>query len=159
MEQNMRHPHLDAYRDVKPEIDDAIKELDFLLGYQKTYFSVLREIKSALFRLTDEKFLERIKKENNEALLREVKKSAPRQDSLVKLMNNINIFEEENKKLLAAIIASGKINSKEFAFIFPYLYTLAEDNAAHDRIPSALIRFFGENTKEKCTALSVDAIT
>ena len=156
MERNMQNPRFDVYRNVKPEIDEAIKKIDFLLGYQKTYFSIRHEIKSVLFRLTDEKFLEKIKKENNEALLREVKKSAPYKDTLVKLMDNIDTFEEENKKLLAAIITSGKINSKEFEFIYPYLYTLAEDNAAHDRIPTELLRFFGENTKEKCKALSVD---
>ena len=59
MEQNMQYSHLDIYRNVKPEIDETIKKIDFLLGYQKTYFSVRREIKSVLFRLTDEKFLKK----------------------------------------------------------------------------------------------------
>ena len=156
MELNAQYPHLDAYHDVKPRIDAAIKEVGFLLGYQKTYFAIQRELKTALFRLTDEKFLERIKKENNEALLREVKKTAPLKDTIVGLIEDIDIFETENKKLLSAIIGSGKIDSKDFAVIYPYLYALAEDNTCHDRIPVELVLFFGRNTKEKCSSLSDD---
>ena len=153
MELNAQYPHLDAYHDVKPRIDAAIKEVGFLLGYQKTYFAIQRELKTALFRLTDEKFLERIKKENNEALLREVKKTAPLKDTIVGLIEDIDIFETENKKLLEAIIASGKMSGEEFDAIYPYLCNLAMDNASHDRIPTDLVLFFGENTREKCGAL------
>ena len=65
MERSTQYPHLDVYRDVTPEINEAIKTLDFLFDYQKTYFTVKRELRTALFRLTDERFLERIKQENN----------------------------------------------------------------------------------------------
>ena len=153
MERNTKYPHLNTYRDVTPAIDEAIKTLDFMFDYQKTYFAVQRELKTALFRLTDERFLERIKQENNETLLREVEKIAPYKDVIMKLSDDINIFEAESKKLLEAIIASGKMSGEEFDAIYPYLYNLAMDNASHDRIPTELVLFFGENTREKCGAL------
>lgn len=156
MERSTQYPHLDSYRDVTPEINEAIKSLDFLLGYQKTYFVVQRELKTALFRLTDERFLERIKRENNKTLLSEVERITPYKDVIIKLSEDIDIFEAESKKLLEAIIASGKMDGKEFAVIYPYLYTLAEDNTCHDRIPTELTLFFGEDTKEKCSLLADD---
>ena len=156
MERSTQYPHLDAYRDVTPEINEAIKSLEFMFGYQKTYFVVQRELKTAIFRLTDERFLERIKRENNETLLREVEKVAPDKDVIIKLSEDIDTFEAESKKLLEAIIASGKMDGKEFTVIYPYLYTLAEDNTCHDRIPVELVLFFGRNTKEKCSSLSDD---
>ena len=122
MERNSQYPHLDAYRDVTPEIEEAIKTLDFMFDYQKTYFTVKRELRTALFRLTDERFLERIKQENNETLLREVEKIAPLKDVIIKLSDDIDIFEAESKKLLNAIIASGKMDGKEFDVIYPYFY-------------------------------------
>ena len=153
MKRNTQYPHLDVYRDVTPEIDEAIKTLDFLFDYQKTYFTVKRELRTALFRLTDERFLERIKQENNETLLREVEKIAPYKDVIIKLSDDIDIFEAESKKLLEAIIASGKMDGKEFDAIYPYLYNLAMDNTSNDHIPLELVFFFGENTKEKCGTL------
>ena len=80
MERSIQYPHLDAYRDVTTEINEAIQKLDFMFGYQKTYFVVQRELKTAIFRLTDERFLERIKRENNKTLLCEVEKIAPYKD-------------------------------------------------------------------------------
>ena len=154
MEQNIQYSHLDAYRDVTPEIDEAIKKLDFLFDYQKTYFTVQRDLKTAIFRITNERFLERIKQENNETLLREVEKIAPLKDVIIKLSDDIDIFEAESKKLLNAIIASGKMDGKEFDVIYPYFYNLAMDNTSHDHIPTELVFFFGENTKEKCGSLS-----
>ena len=154
MERNTKYPHLNTYRDVTPAIDEAIKTLDFMFDYQKTYFAVQRELKTALFRLTDERFLERIKQENNETLLREVEKIAPLKDVIIKLSDDIDIFEAESKKLLNAIIASGKMDGKEFDVIYPYFYNLAMDNTSHDHIPTELVFFFGENTKEKCGSLS-----
>lgn len=156
MERSTQYPHLDAYRDVTPEINEAIKSLEFMFGYQKTYFVVQRELKTAIFRLTDERFAERIKRENNKTLLREVEKIAPYKDVILKLSDDIDIFEAESKKLLETIIASGKMDRKEFAVIYPYLYALAEDNTCHDRIPVELVLFFGRNTKEKCSSLSDD---
>lgn len=153
MERNTKYPHLNTYRDVTPEIDEAIKRLDFMFDYQKTYFAVQRELKTALFRLTNERFLERIKQENNKTLIGEVEKIAPYKDVIIKLSDDIDIFESESKKLLDAIIASGKMEVEEFNAIYPYLYNLALDNVSHDHIPNELVFFFGENTKEKCGSL------
>ena len=153
MERNTKYPHLNTYRDVTPAIDEAIKTLDFMFDYQKTYFAVQRELKTALFRLTNERFLERIKQENNETLLREVEKIAPLKDVIIKLSDDIDIFEAESKKLLNAIIASGKMDGKEFDVIYPYFYNLAMDNTSHDHIPTELVFFFGEDTREKCSTL------
>ena len=156
MERNEQYPHLDAYRDMIPEIDRAIETLDDLIDSQDTYFVMLRELKTILFRLTNERFLERIKKENDEKFLQEVEKATPHKETIEKLIEDINLFDEENKKLLAAIIQTGKMDSEEFDVLYPYLYTLAVDTTAHDRIPPELVGFFGENTREKCSALSVD---
>ena len=150
------YPHIDAYRDMKPEIDAAIKKVKFLLGYQETYFAVQRDLKTALRRMTNDALIERMKAEKNTAFLDEIKKSTPHKATIEKLIGDIDVFEAENKKLLSAIIKNGKLDSKEFAVIYPYLYTLAEDNTSHDRISPELILFFGENTKEKCYLSSVD---
>lgn len=153
MKRCTHYPHLDAYRDVTPDIEEAIKKLDFLFDYQKTYFTVKRELRTAIFRITDEKFLERIKQENNETLLRAVERIAPYKDVIIKLSEDIDIFEAESKKLLEAIIASGKMVCEEFDAVYPYFYNLAIDNTSHDHIPTELVFFFGENTKEKCSTL------
>ena len=150
------YPHIDAYRDVKPEIDAGMKKVKFLLGYQETYFAVQRDLKTALRRMTNEALIERMKAEKNTAFLDEIKKSTPHKATIEKLIGDIDVFEAENKKLLSAIIKNGKLDSKEFAVIYPYLYTLAEDNTSHDRIFPELILFFGENTKEKCLLSSAD---
>ena len=102
MERNEQYPHLDAYRDMIPEIDRAIETLDDLIDSQDTYFVMLRELKTILFRLTNERFLERIKKENDEKFLQEVEKATPHKETIEKLIEDINLFDEENKKLLAA---------------------------------------------------------
>ncbi len=154
MERNAQYPHLNTYRDVTPAIDEAIKTLDFMFGYQRTYFAVQRELKMALFRLTDERFLERIKQENNQSLLSEVEKIAPYKDIIIKLSDDIDVFETESKKLLESIIASGRMVCEEFDAIYPYLYNLAMGGSSHDHIPIELVFFFGENTKEKCGSLS-----
>ncbi|MBQ8861293.1 MAG: hypothetical protein IJV67_06195 [Clostridia bacterium] len=156
MKRNKQHPHLAAYRDLTKEIDAEVKKVDFLLGYQKTYFGVQRDLKSVLFRLTNERFLARIKEENDEKALREVERAAPYKDTITTLIENIDAFEAENKKLLEAMIASGKMDGAEFEAIYPYLYTLATDNTSHDRIPPELVLFFGENTKEKCGTLGAE---
>ena len=150
------HHHLGVYRDMKPEIDAAIKKVKFLLGYQETYFAVQRDLKVALRRMTNDALIEKMKAEKNTAFLDEIKKSTPHKATVEKLIGDIDVFEAENKKLLSAIIKNGKIDSGEFCVIYPYLYTLAEDNTSHDRIPPELIPFFGENTKEKCNLSSVD---
>ncbi len=156
MEQNLGYPHLDVYRDVTPAIDEAIEKLGFLIGCPRTYFSVQRDLKTALFRITDTRFLERIKRENNKAFLEEVAKATPYKDEILKLIDDIHVFEAENQKLLKAILQKGSIDGKELSVIFPYLYTLAMDTTAHDRIPVELVKFFGESTKEKCGGLSSD---
>ena len=153
---NADYPHVHSYRDVKPEIDAAIKKVKFLLGYQETYFAAQRDLKTALRRMTNEALIERMKAEKNTAFIDEIKKSTPHKATIEKLIGDIDVFEAENKKLLSAIIKNGKLDSKEFAVIYPYLYTLAEDNTSHDRISPELILFFGENTKKKCYLSSVD---
>lgn len=153
---NADYPHVHSYRDVKPEIDAGMKKVKFLLGYQETYFAAQRDLKTALRRMTNEALIERMKAEKNTAFIDEIKKSTPHKATIEKLIGDIDVFEAENKKLLSAIIKNGKLDSKEFAVIYPYLYTLAEDNTSHDRIPPELILFFGENTKKKCYLSSVD---
>ena len=153
---NADYPHVHLYRDVKPEIDAAIKKVKFLLGYQKTYFAVQRDLRVALRRMTNDALIEKMQAEKNTAFLDEIKKSTPHKATIEKLIGDIDVFEAENKKLLSAIIKNGRLDSKEFAVIYPYLYTLAEDNTSHDRIPPELILFFDENTKEKCLLSSVD---
>ncbi|MBQ2377506.1 MAG: hypothetical protein II297_03785 [Clostridia bacterium] len=153
---NADYPHVHSYRDVKPEIDAGMKKVKFLLGYQETYFAAQRDLKTALRRMTNEALIERMKAEKNTAFIDEIKKSTPHKATIEKLIGDIDVFEAENKKLLSAIIKNGKLDSKEFAVIYPYLYTLAEDNTSHDRISPELILFFGENTKKKCYLSSVD---
>ena len=148
------YPHIGAYRDMKPEIDAAIKKVKFLLGYQKTYFAVQRDLRVALRRMTNDALIEKMQAEKNTAFLDEIKKSTPHKATIEKLIGDIDVFEAENKKLLSAIIKNGKLDSKEFAVIYPYLYTLAEDNTSHDRIPPELVSFFGNNTKERCVLSS-----
>ena len=150
------HPHLDAYVDVTSEIENAIKIVHTFLGYQKTYFSVQNTLASLLFRLLDAAYLERIEQSKNQSALDEIQKAMPYKDIMTKLIDSINIFESESQKLLAAIQKTGKIDSSELASIYPYLYTLAEDNTSHDRIPWDILSFFFENTKEKCQCLSTE---
>lgn len=148
------YPHIGAYRDMKPEIDAAIKKVKFLLGYQETYFAVQRDLRVALRRMTNDALIEKMQAEKNTAFLDEIKKSTPHKATIEKLIGDIDLFEAENKKLLSAIIKNGRLDSKEFAVIYPYLYTLAEDNTAHDRISPELVSFFGNNTKERCVLSS-----
>ena len=135
---NADYPHVHLYRDVKPEIDAAIKKVKFLLGYQETYFAVQRDLRVALRRMTNDALIEKMQAEKNTAFLDEIKKSTPHKATIEKLIGDIDAFEAENKKLLSAIIKNGRLDSKEFAVIYPYLYTLAEDNTSHDRIPAEL---------------------
>lgn len=149
-----RYPHIDAYLDVKPEIDSAIKKVDFLFGYQKTYFAVQRDLEIVLRRMSNEALIMRFKEEKNEDALEEIEKAMPHRAVIEKLISDINVFEAENKKLLGAVIENGSMDSREFTVIYPYLYTLANDNVAHDRIPPELVSFFGNNTKERCVLSS-----
>lgn len=145
-----QYPHLAEYRDWKPMIDENIKKVEFLLSYQKTYFSVQGDLKPVLFRLTDEKYLERITASGNHSALKSRNQAMPYKDIIVRLINDIDAYEAENKKLLAAVIRNGTMDSKEFGVIYPYLYMLAEDDTSHSRIPSGIEAFFCENTKETC---------
>ena len=104
--------------------------------------------------MDNEALIERFKEEKNEKALREIEDARPYRATIERLIEDINVFEAENRKLLAAIIERGSIDSKELSVIYPYLYTLAADNVAHDRIPPELVSFFGENIKEHCSLSS-----
>lgn len=156
MENSVRHPHLEAYRDLTGRIDEGIQALKAVLKGEESYFVVQRELKTALFRITDEAFLERIRKENNTVLLREVEKASPHKERIVRLIADIDAFEAENRRLVEAILQKGTIDGKELEALYPYLCTLATDTTSHDRIPAGLVAFFGEAPKERCRLLSVD---
>ena len=147
------YPHLDAYRDLKPRIDAAIKKVEFLLGYQRTYFSVKDTLCSVLRRLNNEGYFARIINPSAEAIA-ERERALPYKETIERLIDDIDAYETENKKLLSAIVSNGIIHSRELVTLYPYLSLLAEDNSSHDRIPAELISFFYEGTREKCELFS-----
>ena len=147
------YPHLEAYRDLAPRIDDAIKKVEFLLGYQRTYFSVQDTLCSVLRRLNNEGYFARIINPSAEAIA-ERESALPYKETIEGLIDDIDAYEAENKKLLSVIVGNGILRSKELVTLYPYLSLLAEDNSSHDRIPEELISFFYKGTREKCDLFS-----
>lgn len=126
--------NLNNYLDVKPRLDENIKKVEFLLGYQRTYFAIQNTLKSVLFRLTNEQFLGRINKNNDEQLLKEYNTNLPYKETIIQIIEDIDTFELENIKLLNSIIQKRKMSSYELRVLLPYLTLLAEDNSSHDKI-------------------------
>jgi len=127
--------HILEYKDYQVQIDENIKNIKFLLNYQYTYFDIQSELKIILFRLTDEKYLEKITNANNIAAIEERKKILPYLNIIRETIDNIDNFEKENKKIFESIIKKQFIDSRDFKVISKYLYNLAESSSSHDKIP------------------------
>ena len=143
------YPHIEEYQNLKPKIDKALKENASLVEREKNYFTVYNKLKALLFRIRDKEFLERIVKANNQVLIQARNKILPYEEVISTLVEDIDNYDRENKKLIDKIIEKGRIESKELEVIFPYLNLLSDDNSAHDRIPLNLVHFFCENPTER----------
>ena len=123
-------------KETESKIEKDIERLgDFLdLSYQETYFEVQRQLKTLLFRLTNERFIERITKENDSKKLEEREKAIPYKESIINLINEIDELISLFNEYMENVIEVGKITTQEYNILIPYFYQLATDNSCHDII-------------------------
>lgn len=122
------------YKDYKPQIDNNLEKIKFLLSYYETYFDIQNYLKTILFRLIDKNYIEKVTVSNNVEAIEERNKWLPYQNVIENLIDDIDSFEKENKKIFEAIIKKQTIDARDFNVISTYLSNLAESNSAYDKI-------------------------
>lgn len=127
--------HIIEYKDYKPQIDNNLEKIKCLLSYYETYFDIQNYLKTILFRLIDKNYLEKVTVSNNIEAIKERNKWLPYRNVIENLIDDIDSFEKENKKVFEAIIKKQTIDARDFNVISTYLSHLAESNSSHDKIP------------------------
>jgi len=123
-------------KEIESKIEKSIEELsEFLdLSYQETYFEVQRQLKTLIFRLTNERYIERITRENDLKKLEEREKAIPYLDKIIEVINDIDELISFFNKYMDKVIEGGEITTNEYSIMSPYFFQLATDNSCHDMI-------------------------
>ena len=107
-------PYLENYKDVKNKINKDIKKIEFILDNKSNYIELYYHLKDLL----DSKKL---------SLFNKIR--------VKKIIKNIEIYLEENNKILDSLTKKEILRSIDFKYISHFLYQLAELNNHYNHIP------------------------
>ena len=126
------YPHLIDFVDNREKINQNIKKVEKLIKNKFSYAEIKNHLKTILFRLTDEEYLN---KQNIDFLMNERKLALPFKDVIEELICDIDIYFKECNKLLDVVLKNHKLDSEEYKYLAPYLYQLAIEHNSYEHIP------------------------
>lgn len=129
------YPHLINFIDNKDKIDKNIEKVAVLIKHKYTYYQIQQHLKMILFRLTDKEYLKKVNEDKVDFLINERNLALPYKDIIIELINDIDIYFEENNKLIDIILKNKKLDSEEYKYISHYLCQLAMEQSSYDKIP------------------------
>lgn len=128
-----KYSHLLQYEEYDERIDKNINILKDLIKYESAYFSIRALLKTYIFKIENQEYIDKITKLNNENSLKELKLIISNQQVIKQTIDYINQYEINNNNVINGIINNKYLTLKEFYILIRYLNMLALDNSDESR--------------------------